>query len=157
MVVFEVVLNYLHKLLNITRQLKNTWHLTNLAVNPLYNAKKKRKVFFISTYQSVCSNDFASKLVPVLHFQLILQRALNKRLARALLDLSGLSVTNSQAAEIMKLYSELLDFNKRPLTFPLKKYKPTRGRFGGTKQYRAGHVGVEAVKRYMCEYILYVI
>ena len=41
------------------------------------------------------------------------------RLVNALLDLSGLSVTNVQAAEIQSLYSELLDFDKRPLTFPL--------------------------------------
>ena len=64
------------------------------------------------------------------------------------MDLSGLSVTNAQAAEIQRLYSELLDFDKRPLTFPLKKLKPTKGRFARTKQYRVGHVGIEAVKRY---------
>ena len=70
------------------------------------------------------------------------------RPTRALLDLSGLSVTNAQAAEIQRLYSELLDFDKRPLIFTLKKLKPTRGRFARMEQYRVGHVGVEAVKRY---------
>ena len=35
------------------------------------------------------------------------------RLARALLHLSGLCVTNTQAAEIQQLYSELLDYDKK--------------------------------------------
>ena len=69
------------------------------------------------------------------------------RLARALLRLSGLCVTNTQAAEIQQLYSELLDYDKKPLTFQPRKMKPTRGRFARRKQYRVGHVGIEAVKR----------
>ena len=69
------------------------------------------------------------------------------RLARALLRLSGLCVTNTQAAEIQQLYSELLDYDKKPLTFQPRKMKPTRGRFARQKQYRVGHVGIEAVKR----------
>ena len=35
------------------------------------------------------------------------------RLARALLCLSGLCVTNTQAAEIQQLYSKLLDYDKK--------------------------------------------
>ena len=50
-------------------------------------------------------------------------------LARALLHLSGLCVTNTQAAEIQQLYSELSDYDKQSLTFQLHKMKPTRGRF----------------------------
>ena len=34
-------------------------------------------------------------------------------LVRALLRLSGLCVTNTQAAEIQQLYPELLDFDKK--------------------------------------------
>lgn len=37
------------------------------------------------------------------------------QLARALLRLSGLSVTNSQAREIQRLYEDLMSFDKRPL------------------------------------------
>jgi hypothetical protein len=70
------------------------------------------------------------------------------RLARALLRPRGLCVTNLQAAEIQQLYSELLDYDKKPLTFQPRKMKPTRGRFARRKQYRVGHVGIEAVKRY---------
>ena len=70
------------------------------------------------------------------------------RLARALLRPCGLCVTNTQAAEIQQLYSELLDYDKKPLTFQPRKMKPTRGRFARRKEYRVGHVGIEAVKRY---------
>ena len=51
------------------------------------------------------------------------------RLARALLHLRGLCVTNTQAAEVQQLYSELSDYDKKPLTFQPRKIKPTRGRF----------------------------
>ena len=68
-------------------------------------------------------------------------------LARALLCLRGLCVTNTQAAEIQQLYSELLDYDKKSLIFQPRKMKPTRGRFARRKQYRVGHVGIEAVKR----------
>lgn len=51
------------------------------------------------------------------------------RLARALLCPRGLCVTNLQAAKIQQLYSELLDYDKKPLTFQTRKMKPTRGRF----------------------------
>lgn len=39
------------------------------------------------------------------------------RLAIALLDLSGLCVTNSEAREIQHLYDKLLEFDKKPLVF----------------------------------------
>ncbi len=38
-------------------------------------------------------------------------------LARALLNLSGLSVTNLQAKEIKMLYDDLLPYDKAPLQF----------------------------------------
>ena len=69
------------------------------------------------------------------------------QLAQALLRPCGLSVTNTEAAEIQKLYSELLEYDKIPLTFQPRKMKPPRGRFARRKQYRVGHVGTEAVKR----------
>ena len=55
------------------------------------------------------------------------------RLARALLHLCELCVTNTQAAEIQQLYSELLDYDKKPLSFQPRKMKPTRGRFARWK------------------------
>ena len=70
------------------------------------------------------------------------------RLARALLSISGLSVTNSQAAEIQRLYSDLHEYDRRPLSFKPRRLKPARGRFARAKPYRIGHVGVEAVIRY---------
>ena len=78
------------------------------------------------------------------------------RLAKALLGLNGLSVTNAQATEIQLLYSELLEYDKKPLTFPPRPIKPSRGRFARTKQYRVGNMGIEAVKRY-CVYFSYTI
>ena len=68
-------------------------------------------------------------------------------LAWAFLCLRGLCVTNTQAAKTQQLYSELSDFNKKPLTFQPHKVKRTRGRFDRQKQYRVGHVGIEAVKQ----------
>ena len=39
------------------------------------------------------------------------------KLARALVKLQGLSVTNAQASEIKELYHDLLEFDKKPLVF----------------------------------------
>ena len=70
-------------------------------------------------------------------------------LARALLKLSGLSVSASQASEIQQLYNGLLEFDKKPLTFAPRLHKPTKGRFARSKQRRLGHVDVETMKRYV--------
>ena len=51
------------------------------------------------------------------------------RLARALVNLKGLCVTNAQAEELKMLYSQLLDYDKKPVTFQPRQIKRTRGRF----------------------------
>ena len=66
------------------------------------------------------------------------------RLARALLSLKGLCVTNTQAEELKTLYSELLDYDRRPITFQPRQIKRTRGRFARSKK---GYAGVDAMKR----------
>ena len=59
------------------------------------------------------------------------------QLARTLIDIKGLSVTNTQAREIKDLYNDLLPFDRKPVTFALK---PARGRFARSK-YRVGNTG----------------
>lgn len=66
------------------------------------------------------------------------------RLARALISLSGLSVTNAQAREIKKLYDDLLPYDKAPLRFEAQPRRPSRGRFARSK---SGHVGLDQMKR----------
>ena len=66
------------------------------------------------------------------------------RLAKALLDLKGLCVTNAQAKELKMLYSQLLDYDKRPITFQPRQIKRPRGRFARSK---GGYAGVDAMKR----------
>ena len=66
------------------------------------------------------------------------------------MDLSGLSITNSQARDIKRLYDELLEFDKRPLVFHPCPLKPPRGRFArskSSKSYRVGSVTTDHVKR----------
>ena len=48
-------------------------------------------------------------------------------LARALLNLSGLCVSNSETAEIKRLFDDLMEFDKRLIQFQLRSYKPSRG------------------------------
>ena len=67
------------------------------------------------------------------------------KLARALLSLSGLSVTNAQATQVQHLYEELVAFDKRLLVFQPRAHPPPRGRFGRTKG--GSHIGVEYMKR----------
>lgn len=65
----------------------------------------------------------------------------------ALIRLSGLSVTNSQAKEIKHLYENPHNYHKRPLVFKPRPVKRTRGRFARSKEKRSGHVTVQAMKR----------
>ena len=67
-------------------------------------------------------------------------------MARALLDLEGLCITNAQAKNIKTLYSQLMEFDKSPITFKPRPVKPARGRFGRSKN-RVGHDTVDAMKR----------
>lgn len=66
--------------------------------------------------------------------------------AKTLIEIKGLSVTNSQAREIKKLYDDMLPFDKKPVTFSPRPLKPPRGRFARSK-YRVGNVGVDHVRR----------
>ena len=68
------------------------------------------------------------------------------RMARTLLNLKGLCVTNAQAKELKMLYSQLLDYDKKPVTFQPRQIKRTRGKFARSKN-REGHAGVDAMKR----------
>lgn len=66
-------------------------------------------------------------------------------LARALIDLNGLSVGNEEARNIQALYRDLDDFDKRPLTFtPSPRSVTSRGRFGRSKR---GHTTIDQMKR----------
>lgn len=66
-------------------------------------------------------------------------------MARALLELEGLCVTNAQAKKIKTLYSQLLEYDRRPITYRPRQVKQPRGRFARSK--RVGHDTVEAMKR----------
>ena len=66
-------------------------------------------------------------------------------LAKALINLEGLAVTNAQAREIQKLYDDLLEYDKRPIVFKPRLQRSSRGRFARSK--RSGHISLEAMKR----------
>lgn len=67
------------------------------------------------------------------------------QLARALVNLSGLSVTNDQARNIQQLYHQLHEYDKKPLTFtPHQPSTTQRGRFGRSKK---GHTTIDQMKR----------
>lgn len=70
------------------------------------------------------------------------------KLARALIKLRGLCVTDTQASEIKKLYHSLLDFDKKPLVFSPRKLQAPRGRFARSKGQAI--VGVDHIKKYVC-------
>ena len=71
------------------------------------------------------------------------------QLARVLLDVSGLAISNSQAAKIKECFDQLHEFDKKPLTFKQVAKRPQRGRFARTKSSRSGHIGVMAMKRFV--------
>ena len=54
------------------------------------------------------------------------------RLARALLDLKGLCITNAQA-EIKTLYSQRLEHDKKPITFQPRQVKQPKGKIWSIK------------------------
>lgn len=66
-------------------------------------------------------------------------------LAQALIQLSGLSISNAEAKKIQELYAALSDFDKKPLLFCPRPLPPARGRFARAK--RVGHTSVEYMKR----------
>ncbi len=73
------------------------------------------------------------------------------KLARTLVSLTGLHVTNSSADQIKKLYEEqlyeeLLEYDKRPLVIKPIPFNRSRGRFGRKKS--SSHTGVDHMKQY---------
>ena len=69
------------------------------------------------------------------------------KLARALINLSGLCVSTSEAKEIERLYDDLIDYDKRPLVFQPVVHKPPKGRFARSKR-TSGYPTVDHMKRY---------
>ena len=65
------------------------------------------------------------------------------KLAAALLKLSGLYVTNAQAAEIQALYRNLLEHD---IMYPPRSLKPPQGCFARSKS--KSHIGVDHMKKY---------
>ena len=56
------------------------------------------------------------------------------KLAQALVQLSGLSISNKEARNIQLLYRQLDDYDKNPLTFTLhQKPRPSRGRLADAR------------------------
>ena len=73
-------------------------------------------------------------------------------LAQSLMKLEGRAVTNAQAEEIKKRYSDLLEYDKRPVMFRPCLQKAPRGRFGSRKGNRSGHTSLEAMQRWVPTY-----
>ena len=68
------------------------------------------------------------------------------KLAEALIALNGLGVTNDQARDIVKLFNNLEEYDKKPLII----YPAREGRLRGTfaRSKRVGHISVEKMKRF---------
>ena len=64
-------------------------------------------------------------------------------LARALINLEGISVTNSQAGKIKRLYDQLSDYDKKPVLFKPK----SRTDQTTNKRKKSGHTPVKDMKR----------
>ena len=62
------------------------------------------------------------------------------------MSLRGLSVSTVDAENIIQLYNNLDDYDKRPLVYKSVVRRPPTGRFGRKKK-RSGHIGVVAMKR----------
>lgn len=74
------------------------------------------------------------------------------QLARALLALDGLGLTNAQAREIKELYHQLEEYDKRPLQFTPCKHKKPLGCFGRSK--RVDNVSLDYMKRLFSFFIM---
>ncbi len=59
---------------------------------------------------------------------------------------SGYSVPTPEVDRIVKLWNDLEEYDKRPLTYKSVVRRPSSGRFARSK-HRSEHVGVEAVGR----------
>lgn len=67
------------------------------------------------------------------------------RLARHLVGLNGISLTNSDVERIIQLYEQLEDHDKEPVIYKPVKKTPTKGRFASRK--REGHTSQTLMKR----------
>ena len=67
-------------------------------------------------------------------------------LARALVELEGISVTNSQAEKLKSLYVQLVDYDKKPVIF---ERRPRLEQQDGvsSKKNKSGHTGLETMRR----------
>jgi hypothetical protein len=65
------------------------------------------------------------------------------RLAAALLESEGLSMSAAEVDRIVGLHHDLTDYDKKSLEYS-RNLKPSHGRFARSK---SGHVGLEAMKR----------
>lgn len=71
------------------------------------------------------------------------------KLARALLKLRGLGVTNTQASQIQELYLNLSEFDKKPLVFSPSVHQAPRGRFARSKSKAQSIIGIDHMKKYV--------
>jgi len=69
-------------------------------------------------------------------------------LARALLNQDGISIKTSEANNIIKLYGELNDYDKKPLVYQPIKMNPQRTSRFSRKKKQSGYIGDVAMKRY---------
>ena len=83
------------------------------------------------------------------------------KLARALVNLSGLCVSTSEAKEIERLYDDLIDYDKRPLVFQPVVHRPPKGCFARSKR-SSGYPTIDHMKRYfqsitrcICQFIIH--
>ena len=58
--------------------------------------------------------------------------------------MKGLGVSNSQKKQLLKLSSELHEYDRRPLAFEARPYRGIKGRFGRSKR---GPPSVDYMKR----------
>ena len=69
------------------------------------------------------------------------------RLAHALLELRGRAITNREADDIIHLYDDLAEFDKRPLMFERRPLARPHGRFARSKENRSGHIDRTVIRR----------
>ena len=71
------------------------------------------------------------------------------KFAHALINLRGLSVTQTEAATILELYQGLHDYDKKPLVFSTPRtLQSPRGRFARSKGRAQSIIGLDHMKKY---------
>ena len=69
------------------------------------------------------------------------------KLVEALLKTDGIAISNRQANAIVELWKGLDEYDKCPLTYPVIPKRPPTGRFARTRNEKAGHISLTAMKR----------